>query len=281
MPVAERVALAWSIHGVDPEGVAASLPDMIEACDAQHAPSVAGLVVHVLGEHLGRWEEGLACLAALPADPSVSRSVAALEQAAGRGTDLEGSDRARVLAIAASAVAGHGRVEEAGAWLEEAEGIVRGLADDDPAVRVTAISANNLATVLLDLERDAAGDGLLRRSAALALRAWRRAGTWHHELRAEILLAKASASLRAADDSVKHANRAIQIGTGSQAPALDMLLAYEALGLALLASGNEVGAGTAARGARALLGDVESLERAGAEEALDALDRSVAEAGEG
>jgi hypothetical protein len=270
------IAAAWSRHGKDTKGVAATLPELVARCTAEHAGALGGLIVHVMGEHLGRWDDGVALCEALPEGPFRTRTVATLQLAAGIPTQLVGSDRARVLAGAASAVVAHGRGVEAFAWLQEAADLCGALPDDEPAVRALAVAANNLAVALEAQARTPADDDLLRVSATLALDAWSRAGTWMNVERAEYRLSKALAALGDAEGAVLHANRCIQICAANGADALEQLYGYECLAVALGVSGNTEGAQAAARGARSLLAAIAPDSREAVALDLDALDRLLA-----
>jgi hypothetical protein len=177
MDVNAFVQRGWAEHGDAAAAVMERFPEGIGLVrGAEDAPPLAALIVHVAGEHLGRWEDGLALLDSLSSASGVAwhqdagkkllRSRAVLRLCAG---DLEGydkdvragitggsvpeeSDRIRVLAIAASALAGQARVAEASAWFREALDLAAyGPSGDDPAARALAITGNNLACSFEDL----------------------------------------------------------------------------------------------------------------------------------
>ena len=81
------VQQGWQDHAKDAAGVLARLPGAIALVQTPaHAMSLAGLVVHVAGEHLGLWDEGIRlverirglALADAPAEASLCRSLAIL-----------------------------------------------------------------------------------------------------------------------------------------------------------------------------------------------------------
>jgi len=252
----ERISKAWSRHGDDPEGVAGELPQLVE--DVDEAAAAAGLLVHVLGEHLGRWEEGLALLARLAerfgAQDALRRSEAALELASGNEDGAQAalaacedgalaSNEARVLAVAAAAIAAHGRAAEAGTWLERAASLAGELADDDAAVRAVAITGNNLAVALEEKpERAGEDDALLRASAATARTFWERAGTWMHVERAEYRLAKTHLALGDAARALSHARACLSICAANDADPLELVFGWEVAALAAAAKGDREGA---------------------------------------
>ena len=54
------VQQGWQDHAKDAAGVLARLPGAVDLVRTPaHATSLAGLVVHVAGEHLGLWDEGI------------------------------------------------------------------------------------------------------------------------------------------------------------------------------------------------------------------------------
>ena len=56
----------WADHGNDPQGVYDRLAEGLAlAASPGDLPALAGLIVHVAGEHLGRWADGDALLADL------------------------------------------------------------------------------------------------------------------------------------------------------------------------------------------------------------------------
>ncbi len=54
---------AWAEHGDNPEAVAVRLPQALPMVETVlEVRQVAALVVHVFGEHLAHWPEGIALL---------------------------------------------------------------------------------------------------------------------------------------------------------------------------------------------------------------------------
>src|SRR5262245_32744763 len=130
MTLDEFVSQGFADHGDDAAGVYARFGDAPSlVTEAAHLPMLASLITHVSGEHLGRWADGVALLerletlpvfdASSPQGKAVLRSKAVLHRCAGNkdeearctaagltGGDVpEASDRIRILAIAASALA--------------------------------------------------------------------------------------------------------------------------------------------------------------------------------
>ena len=119
---------AWSDHGEDAQGVANRLREGLAlATEAKHLPALAGLAVHVHGEHLGQWEQGIEFLrgmrghAAFENGSRESKAIScsmsvllrcrgetqaaeeALQEGLSGGEIPQASDRARVSAIVGSA----------------------------------------------------------------------------------------------------------------------------------------------------------------------------------
>ena len=138
MTLEEFVAKGWNDHGDDAAGVFARFPEgVLLVKDPAHLPALAGLIVHVGGEHLGRWRESIALLERLEKSPvfdratvpskAVLRSMSVLHRCAGHREEEErcarasrtggdvpaASDRIRVLAAAAAVLLGQGRLAEA------------------------------------------------------------------------------------------------------------------------------------------------------------------------
>lgn len=277
---------AWAEHGQDAEAVAARLPDLCARAQAAEVAAVAGLVVHVLGEHLGRLDDAAACLAQLEQhgeSEALLRSKAVLCLCSGNDAAAEilldafGGARAthesRVLAAAAGIAASRGQVTEASRWIVRAASLSYGLPDRDPAVRAVAVTANNVACALEErAERSADETRLLRSAAQLARAAWERAGTWLEVERAEYRLAMTHLVLGEPLAAVTHALACEAMCAGNDADGLERLFASEALCRALIAAGDRPGAGRARDDARRALesiaGDVpharDAFEKLGA-----------------
>src|SRR5215471_12641887 len=155
---------AWNDHQTDALAVAGRLWDgagLIQEGDQISA--LANLATHVFGEHLGRWEDGVAFLGKLrtlsafapatPADSAIARSVAVLE--VGQGHDQNAlrfgtSDQIRIFAAAASALSGQGESKRAQQLFQRALEMAGRppLEKNDPANRALAVTGNNLACAL-------------------------------------------------------------------------------------------------------------------------------------
>jgi hypothetical protein len=244
----------WADHERDSGGVLARLADAIPSVATKaELPGFVGLLVHVAGEHLGCWRDGLGLLdrlaplapdGATPEAQALERSRAVLllglgdraaaEAAIARAHPAnlpDGSTRARVLATAASALAGQKRVDEAIARFEEALGSAGyGPEKSDPAARALAVTGNNLACALEEkTDRTPAEDRLLLLAASTGRRFWEIAGTWLEVERAEYRLAFTQLALGNARESLEHARACLALCEANSADAGELFFAHEAL----------------------------------------------------
>ncbi len=255
MALKDFVSKGWADHGDDAEGVLARLPEGVGmVAEVGDMPGLAGLIVHVAGEHCGKWDEGLALLGQLvehdafdgdaPAAKSVCRSAAILHHCVGRdperdawlerglsGADSQASDRVRVLAVAASALAGQRRTGDAiSAFTEALDLASYGPEKGDPAATALAITGNNLAASLEEkAERTDDENRLMLQAARTGRRFWEIAGTWTNVERAEYRLAMTNLQLGDADQAIQHAQLCHDICVENTALPGELFFAHEAL----------------------------------------------------
>lgn len=302
-PLDDFVAKGWDDHAGDAAGVFDRFPTGLAlVTEAKHVPPFAGLVVHVAGEHLGRWKEGIDLLRRLERPPlaaespegrSLARSRSVLELCAGdrraaersalagrTGASLPfASDLARILAIAAAALAGQKRVAEASEAFEEACALASyGPTAADPTSRALAVTANNLAAAYEDrTDRTATEDALMKRAANVARDFWGLAGTWLQAERAEY---RCSFSHRKAGDlpaALEHARRCQRIIEANGNDPYEALFAHEALAFAHHALGDGLAAARERAAMAALVPSVSDADsRAFCEGQLAVLDRALA-----
>lgn len=259
------VGRGWNDHGDDAEGVMNRLPRGLELVrEASDAPALAALIVHVAGEHLGYWQDGLDLLERLSAlEPvetgsaegrAIVRSQAVLHYCAGdtdsflralddghpEGGLPRASTRSRVLAIAAAALVGQSRLREAAAAFEEAVGLLAyGPGKDDPAARAVAITGNNLACELEEKSGRSAEDDALLESAALAARRfWEIAGDWTNVKIAEVRLTMTFLALARPDRALEHAKAAVALCEANAGGPADRFFPHHALALVHHAQGH-------------------------------------------
>lgn len=298
-PLDEFVGSCWNDHAADATGVFERFgAGAALVTEARHVPPFAGIVVHVAGEHLGRWKEGLEILRRVERAPLVSdspegralaRSRAVLELCAGDRAAAErsalaarsgaslpfASDLARILAIAAAALAGQGRALEAEAALDEAMSLAAyGPTAADPTARALAITANNLACAYEDrTNRTAAEDALMVRAARHARDWWGLAGTWLEAERAEYRLSSSHRHAGNAAAALEHARRGLRIVEVNGADPYEAFFAREQLTRAHLALGDGLAARRERASMAALVERVDDTDsRAACVEQLAALD---------
>lgn len=246
---------AWTDHAEQPAAVAERLaePGLALLQQEDQVPPLAALALHVHGQHLARWAEGLAFqqrLAALPLVAAGSTTAAALQrnaavlQLAGGLADvragLPASEATRITAMTAAALGEHdparGRqlLEEATATVE-----THALPDADLAVRALAVAGNNLATALEERPARSEAERALMILAAQTGRAfWARAGTWLETERAEYRLARTWLQAGDAAQARHHARLCLDLVQAHDNLPLERFFGLEALALAQRAAGD-------------------------------------------
>jgi hypothetical protein len=301
MTVDEFVGKAFEDHADHAEAVFARLPEGIAlVSEPRHHPQVAHLVAHVSGEHLGRWGDGIRLLETMEARPgfdpatvegkAVLRQKAFLHRCAGdpdgevrwtRAAHVEkfpeASNRIRVLALAAQALAFQRRPREARLDLEEALRLAAyGPKADDPAARALAAAANNIAQTLEGRTgRTPEENALMVRAAEAALTWWRVAGSWREETTAEYRLTFSLLQAGLAGDALVHAQRSLEIvdanGGAASAPG-EAFNAHDALARARHGCGDAQGARRERDAAAALLPKIDGEVRGFFAQDLERLD---------
>ena len=247
----------WADHAKQSQVVADRFADGIQLLEKnEQIPQLAQLIAHVMGEHLGRWANGIELLQSLKkskhfqakseSDIALFRLITTLEVASGNRTsvdDLSHSDQVRVLATAASALNGQGRTEQAQKFFMQALDAAGVLTDKkDPAYRALAITSNNLACALEEkAERTSAETQLMIHTALIARKYWALAGTWLETERAEYRLAKTYLAVGDHQRALEHANHCLRISQQNHAPVLELFFAFEAVALSEKEASNQNG----------------------------------------
>ncbi len=256
------LAQAWNDHADDAATVATRLPQGLALVqDDDGVMRLAALAHHVLGEHLGRWQQGLAFLAQLAARAvhgaagaaSITRCQASLRLCAGltdeRGA-MSASDQCRVATMAACNLAGIDSAQSA-MLLEDAVARAGVLPDADPAVRALAANSNGIAATLHDLGTLApAQRALMIRAAQVARVQWERAGSWLEVERAEYRLALSWLTAGEPAQALQHARTCDAIVRENGAQPLEVFFAAEVLCLPARALGDGATAAAALATAR-------------------------------
>lgn len=277
MTVAAFLEAAWNDHADRPDDVAARLAasTAMIGTPVDVAP-YARIVVHVYGEHLGRYRDGIALLESLRALPAsgaaaepaaaIARGVATLAYASGDGAalaGLAGDDRVAVLAVASTMLAARREFQRAIAAYADAVALAQaGLPDRSPAIRALAIGGNQLAVALeAKPDRDAAETAGMVAAAEGGLAYWRQAGTWLEEERAHYRLARSLLQAGRARDAVASADRCVAVCAANDAPAFERFFAHAVLALAQRAAGDAAAFAAARAAALACHAEVPGDER--------------------
>lgn len=271
------IEAAWNDHADDPEGVAARLAAALpRASSGEDAAALARIIAHVFGEHLGRWDDGVALLRSLPcvesgdaapAAQAIARGVAMLRWAGGDETALDASsreDRTAVLASAAAALAGRQAFKRAlGAYAQALEIGARAAEENRSVARALAVGGNNLAAALEEKpDRDEDETYGMVTAAEGGLRFWKLAGGWLEEERAHYRLARALLAAGRPTEALRHAARCVEVCANNHAPPLEQFLAHALLSRARRAVGDEGGAQAARRQALDAYEQVDPDQRA-------------------
>lgn len=257
------ISTGWADHADNASAVAERLAQSLHLVTSpEHVPPFVRLTTHVYGEHLARWDEGVALLESLRASPAwdgspaqtgaMTRGVAALRHCSGSKTALDGlslEDRITVLATAALAFVGQKSTQAGIDAYAQATALAEAapLPPDSPAVRALAAGGNNLAAELSEkAERDAAETAGMLAAAAGGLTYWKLAGTWLEEERAEYMMSVCLRKAGNADAAIEHAAHCIAICEANDAPAFERFFGHAVLAMAQREA-NDIGAFTESR----------------------------------
>jgi hypothetical protein len=238
------MARAWADHVARGDAVARRL--RLRTPPPQNPDQLAQLVrivVHLVGEHLGRFDDARWRLAALRPHPLADRSVqSALDVAAatldigqGRASTAEGLDgpqSVRAEAAAAALCLGRGQLERALQLISSAGARLAALPVPSPQDhRPLAVACNNMTWELHDLggQRSAAQTQAMLRLAAASREHWSRAGTWLEIERAEYGLALAHLSAGLHDEAWRHAAQCLAVCLHHRALPYELVYAHEAM----------------------------------------------------
>jgi hypothetical protein len=244
---------AWIDHATDSVSVAKGFAEGCALIKSnEQLASMAGLMTHVYGEHLGQWQSGIEALENLTShtcfisnsesDQAIKRSVAALNLASASNSkegsrvaapeSFSVSDQIRILA---TALAGFDKAKSkrAGQLLLQATELAKsGSSIDmkDPANRALAVTGNNLACALEERTQLSIDETELMIFAAKVGRTyWEIAGTPLHVNRAQYRLTMALLRAGVLEEADQHAQLGIELAQNSGAAPLEFFSAYEAL----------------------------------------------------
>jgi hypothetical protein len=293
MSFTDFVTHAWDEHAAQPVAVAERLATQGLALvnEPAHVAPLAQLVHHVFGEHLGRWDDGLAALRALAGHPAcvpgepgaqaVQRCQASLALCAGQADTRPGmtpSDAIRVTALAAAALAEQ-QTPRAMQLLRDAlaRSDAAQLPAEDPAHRALAVAGNNLACTLEEKAgRSDEEAALMILAAQTGRRFWAVAGGWLETERAEYRLAMTWVQAGDLAQARQHAQACLDIVQREAAPALERFFACEAMALVARAARSADAEDTLAH-ARAAFAELDEDDRSWCQASLDKLAAQAAD----
>ncbi len=281
------MARAWADHADAPEAVAQRLRTETPApTTPAHIAALARLVVHLLGEHLGRFEDGRWRLGALEdhplaLDPAARSELrvgqAALSLAEGAPPPMAGltpTEAVRAQSAAAAVCVGRAQSERALAFIAAARQRLSDLPDATPADhRPLAVACNNMAWTLHErgAERSAAETTAMLDIAADSRAHWSRAGTWLEVERADYCLALTHVSAGRPDDALRHAARCLAACIGHDAAPFEHFFGHEALARVQHARGDAAARDHHVAAAQSTFDRLDADDQAACRGALDAL----------
>jgi tetratricopeptide (TPR) repeat protein len=273
MKFQEFIDQAWREHGTDAAGVASRMQQAIGlASDAAEASKIVHLAAHVFGEHLGKWDEGIAFLNSLRRDricagnrdcqADIDRALASLTMASCASVELNLfglSDQIRIYASAAAQLSGQGNVAKASDLLKRALELSQGnLSQNDPAYRALAVLGNNLACTFEEKEHCTEEELNLMILAALTGRKfWEIAGNWLNVERAEYRLSMSYLKAGQYSKAFEHAQLCLEIVEKNEAEPIEFFFAYEALAKVEKFRSNHIGFSRAVECAKEFLGKIQ------------------------
>lgn len=256
MEFEEFIRTAWAEHADEPDDVAERLALSLDRVELPaHVAPFAGIVTHVFGEHLARFDDGVELLESMRRLPAchgqaealgiVSRSVAALRYASGeeRALDvLAPQDRISVLANASGAILGQSDFGRAIAAYDQALRLALKHRPEARAQRSLAVAGNNLASSLEEkADRSTSETEGMLRAAEAALKYWAQAGTWLETERAEYRLTRSLLQAGQAGAAIEHAQRCLAVCAAHDAPPFERFFGEAVLALAQRSAGDPAG----------------------------------------
>lgn len=256
MNFAEYLNQAWQDHATNAEKVSREFSTGLSLIETnEQLVQLSGLVMHVMGEHLGRWNEGISVLESLKklssfipgseTEKTVARSIASLQIRNGQIESLnsfELSDQIRILAVAGSALSERDTKKSKDLLLRALDLAQSGLEKSDPANRALAVTGNNLACALEEKKfRSSEETELMVLAAKIGRTYWERTGTWLEVSRAEYRLAISYLEAEQVSKALEHAQICVELCRENNASDTDMFYAYEALARVERERANQLG----------------------------------------
>ncbi len=252
MRFSEYLQQAWAEHNTDTQKVADGFIEAFPRIEqASDIGQLAGLITHVLGQHLGRWDDALKLLKSLKqhsqftagseADGAVTRSMAALQLASNQIEDLgelPAGDQTRVYALTA-AILSERDTARAREFLITALSLAKSVVEkSDPGLKSLAASTHNIAAAL-EVKKTLTAEEvqLMLEAAAASRKYWEIVGTWVEVKQAEYRLALTHAKAGKFEEAIAHAREGLRICEENKGSALEYFFAYECIALVEKARG--------------------------------------------
>lgn len=250
MKFKEYLSNAWMTHEMESKKILDEAKENFKLMETEDdVMSMARLIAHISGEHLGQWEKGIDLLRKMKNNATIkdknemNRLVGMLNLGNFPNTDITSysySDQSRILAMTSSALANLGGLKNAGKFLKSAIQISdTHLEKLDPANKTIAMMSHNIASALeKKMEQSENQKEFMVFAANAARRFWEIAGTWKEIERAEYQLALTY--LKASQNQVAHkcAHECLRIVNENHDETLELFFAYEVIILTSLATGN-------------------------------------------
>lgn len=278
----EYLQNAWSTHATDPKKIADEFKLNFNLMDSEDdVMSMAGLIVHVCGEHLGNWEQGIELLKKLKNNAPIKdkeqmkRFVAILNLGNNPNISIEEfspSDQIRICSGTSSALANLGGLKNAEKLFDKAIELAQGISQEDLANKALAIAGNGIATALEEkTERKPNEVELMIKAATIARKYWEIAGTWMEVERAEYRLSQSYLKAEEFTKSLEHAEKCLAIINENGDVPLELFFAYEALTLANKANNNDIGLKSSIYGMEMTFDKLDESDKSWCKEILEKL----------
>lgn len=244
MKFSDYLNQAWKEHGDQPQKVADNYNTGISLMTEEtEIASMAQLVLHVSMEHLSSPKQAKTAIRSLKdltvydengkSGQSLKRSDAiidCLESGNEDFSEFSEADQVRIHCLVASLTLGMGQSEKSQSHLEKSLAIYETENDLGEAIKSLAITGNNMACTLEEMnERDATEDSLMELAALTGRQFWEKCGSWVEVERAEYRLAKTYIQLKNSIKAFEHAQNCVAICKENKADDLEMAFAYECL----------------------------------------------------
>jgi hypothetical protein len=248
MSFEEYLSNAWSIHAENPKKVAEEFKANFSLMQTEDdVMSMARLIVHVCGGHLGEWQKGSDLLLKLKNNATIkdrslmNRYVAILNLGNNPNISIDNfsiSDQVQIYSSTASALISLGGMKNGAKFLDKAASLVIELTKEDAAYKAVAIAGNSIACDLEDKTNRTQSDiDLMIAASKIGRKFWEIAGTWIEIERAEYRLSQTYFQANEFENSLLHAMKCVEIVTNNGALPLEKVFAYEAVMMANKALG--------------------------------------------